>query len=105
MKASEIKKCTMCGKGVMHTGLPLFWRVTIERFGISLDAVQRRHGLEQYFGGGYVGATLAGVMGPDEQIAQPVMLPVTLILCEECAMQDVPIAALPEYVEANPKIL
>jgi len=103
MKLSDIKKCAKCGKGVMHTGLPLFWRVTIERFGIDKAACDRRHGLETFFGGGIVGAKLAGVMGPDEDIAQPVMDELKLILCEKCAMEDYPIAALaelePEVVE------
>lgn len=98
MKLSEIKKCAKCGKGVMHTGLPLFWRVTIERFGIDKAAVDRRFGLEMFFGGGRGGAALAGVMGVDEDIAKPVMDEVRLILCEECACspQPVAVAALAE---------
>ena len=97
LKASDIKKCAKCGKGVMHTGLPLFWRVTIERFGIDKGAVDRRHGLEMFFGGGRGAAALAGVMGPDEDIAKPVMDPVTLTLCEDCACgKSLPVAALAE---------
>jgi len=96
MKASEIKKCAKCGKGVMHTGIPLFWRVTVERFGIDRAAVDRRHGLETYFGGGRGGAALAGVMGTDEDIANPVMDEKVLILCETCAMVNYPVAALAE---------
>ena len=96
MKLSDIKKCAKCGKGVMHTGLPLFWRVTIERFGIDKAACDRRHGLETFFGGGHVGARLAGVMGPDEDIAKPIVDAKVLILCEDCAMVDHPVAALAE---------
>ena len=96
MKLSEIKKCGKCGKGVMHTGLPLFWKVTIERFGIDKAACDRRHGLELVLGGGQVGARLAGVMGPDEDIANPVMDEKVLILWEKCAMEQYPVAALAE---------
>ena len=97
MKLSEIKKCAVCGKGVMHTGLPLFWRVRIDRFGIDKAAVDRRAGLEMFFGGGLPGARLAGVMGPDEDIAKPVMDEVVLILCEDCACNDRrPVAVLAE---------
>lgn len=105
MKLSEIKKCAKCGKGVMHAGLPLFWRVTIERFGIDKAAVDRRAGLETFFGGGRAGAALAGVMGTDEDIAKPVMDKVELILCEDCACstQPVAIAALSELGGQNEK--
>lgn len=98
MKLNEITKCAKCGKGVMHTGLPLFWRVTIERFGIDKAAVDRRHGLEMFFGGGGAGARLAGAMGADEDIAHAVMDEVRLILCEGCAcsLQPVAVAALAE---------
>ncbi len=96
LKASEIKKCAKCGKGVMHTGLPLFWRVKIERFGIDKAAVDRRQGLETFYGGGQPGAALAGVMGPDEDIARPVMDEKMLILCENCALDPYPVAGLAE---------
>lgn|SRR5574340_349506 len=96
LKASEIKKCSKCRKGVMHTGMPLFWRVKIERFGIDMQAVQRLHGLESFFGGGRTGAVMAGVMGPDEDLARPVMDAKALILCEDCAMKTLGVAELAE---------
>lgn len=91
MKQRDIKKCAKCGKGVMHTGLPLFWRVTIERFGLNRDAIHRQAGLEMMIGG-----QLAAVMGPDEDMASPITEPVKLILCEDCAMIDYPVAAFAE---------
>ena len=80
----------------MHTGLPLFYRVSIERFGIDMQAVNRRHGLEMFFGGGNGGAALAGVMGTDDDIAKPVMDKLTLFVCENCAMDSLCVAQLAE---------
>lgn len=96
IKRSDIKPCAKCGKGVMHTGLPLFWRVTIERYGIDVKAVQRTVGLEMMLGS----VALANVMGTNETLAKPVMDDVILILCENCAMEDYPIAALAELVKS-----
>ena len=100
-KAKEIKKCARCGKGVMHTGLPLFWTVEIQRHGVDAGAVQRRHGLETFFGGGSSGALLAGVMGPDEDITRPITNPLQLFICEDCAMHPMPLAALAERASDN----
>ena len=50
MKQSELQKCIVCGKGVMHTGIPLFYKVTFSRMGIDMGAVQRQNGLEQMMG-------------------------------------------------------
>ena len=33
MKAGDFTKCRLCGKGVAHTNVPLFYRVKIERMG------------------------------------------------------------------------
>lgn len=46
MKAGEITECALCGQGLMARGLPLFWRVRLERMGLSLAAVARVQGLE-----------------------------------------------------------
>ncbi|MGM3021142.1 hypothetical protein ACS2UM_27240, partial [Bacillus cereus group sp. BC317] len=63
MKEAELRQhatCSLCHKPIGHTRLPLFWKVTVERFGVDLQAVQRQHGL-----GLMIGAPLASVMGPD----------------------------------------
>ena len=49
--------------GVMHSGNPVFLRAAIERFVVDPRAVDRRAGMEQFFGGGSTGAVLAEVMG------------------------------------------
>lgn len=95
MKEAELRKhatCSLCRKPIGHTRLPLFWKVTVERFGIDLLAVQRQQGL-----GLMIGAPLAAVMGPDETMARPVMEPKVLTVCETCACERaLPIAALSE---------
>jgi hypothetical protein len=86
MKQAELLKhttCDLCRKKVGETGLPLFWRVTVERFGIDLAAVRRQDGLAQFMGN----TVLAAVMGPDEDMAKPLMDPKVLTVCERCAME------------------
>ena len=89
----EAAQCANCHKPFGHTGLPLFWRVTVERFGVDLRAIQRQDGLAALLGGN---AALAAVMGADEEMARPMMEPVKITLCETCAMEEVCIAVLAE---------
>ena len=84
MKRAELLqhvKGSACAGRVGASGLPLFWRVRVERFGIDLQAVRRADGLAAAIGS----AAIAAVLGPDEELAQPVMETVTLTLCESCA--------------------
>lgn len=79
----EVAKCIGCGKAFGHTGLPLFWRVTIERYGVDMKAINRQQGLTMMLGGN---ALLAQVMGADEMATCLSSQKVTL--CEECAMKE-----------------
>lgn len=55
-----------------------------------MAAVRRQTGL-----GMMIGAPMASIMGPDEDIATPVMEPVKLTVCETCATETaMPLAAL-----------
>lgn len=84
MKEAELRKhcvCDICRERILQSGLPLFWRVTVERFGIDMQAVSRQHGL-----GMMIGAPLAQIMGPDEDLAKPVMDTKVLTVCENCAI-------------------
>lgn len=97
MKEKELRensKCSFCGKGVATAGI-LFWRIKIERFGLDLQALQRQQGLGMMLGGH---GGLAMVMGPDEDMAQSLIDPVTLIVCQACEMKSHPIASLPEFL-------
>jgi hypothetical protein len=67
MKADELRKyavCSMCLKKLGASGMPLFYKVTIERFGIDLGAMTRQGGLEQLIGN----ARIAQAMGADEEM-------------------------------------
>lgn len=91
MKETELRQhatCSMCGRKILHAGLPLFWRVTVERFGIDMQAAQRQTGLAMLLGS----PALAAVMGPDEDIAAPVMDPKVLTVCEVCVLKPWTIA-------------
>ncbi len=64
------------------------------RYGVDVNAVKRQTGLEMMLGGN---ATLANVMGPNEDIAKLVTgKMINLILCEDCAMENTPLAVLAE---------
>jgi len=96
MKERELRQhviCSHCGQKILAGGIPLFWRVTIERFGIDLKAVERQQGLTMMLGGH---AVLAAVMGPDEDIAKPMMELVTVTICEDCGTSAIPVALLAE---------
>lgn len=97
MHRKNFKPCAICHKGVMHTGLPLFWRVHIERIGVDMQAAQRQHGLEQFFGGTSPGAVaLADVFSDGAPIGKPLDEGKTVLVCEDCAMADMPVAVLAE---------
>jgi hypothetical protein len=89
MKEKELREaanCAMCGKPFGHSGLPLFWRVTIERFGVDYQAMRRQDGLTGLLGGN---VALAQIMGPDENIATPMMEPIKVTVCEPCSQKPV----------------
>jgi hypothetical protein len=93
MKESELRKhadCNLCGDKIGSTGLPFFYVVSIERFGIDLQAVRRQTGF-----GMMMGAQLAMVMGPDEDMAKPLMEKQVITVCENCSTaSNMPIAAM-----------
>ena len=93
MRGAELREsvtCALCGQLIGLTGLPLFWRVRIERHGIDLAAVQRQTGLALLLGN----SALALAMGPDEEMTTPLMEPVMLTVCESCGTRDTSIAYL-----------
>ena len=95
MKEDELRsvaKCANCGRLFGQTGYPTFYRVKIERYIVDLRAVRRQDGLAMMLGS----STLASVMGPDEDLAKPVMEPVTITICEQCSQHDLSLAILAE---------
>lgn len=96
MKERELRACATCAvcrQKVLGCGSFLFYRVSIERFGIDLAAVKRQAGLEMMLNGH---VALAQMMGPDQDMALPIMDPLTLTICDACAMKPKCIAMLAE---------
>lgn len=98
MKEIELRRhatCSMCRKKFGECGSPLFYRITLERFGIRLNAVRRQIGLEMMLGGH---VAIAQAMGPDEDMAVPVMEKLVLVVCESCStsLQPCCVASLAE---------
>jgi len=97
MKESALRAaadCAICRQPFGHTGLPLFWRVSIVRYGVDLSAMRRQDGLTAMLGGH---ARLAQVMGANDDLAKPVGDAVTITVCEDCGTdRKLSIAALAE---------
>jgi hypothetical protein len=96
-KQTDIRNCAACDRGLMHAGNPLgmFWRLRFDRLMIDRNAVSRQHGLELMMGGA---APLAHVMGPQEDMAQPVGGPYDAMICEECVLSK-PLVVLFQVAE------
>lgn len=77
--------CAMCRRKVMAAGMPLFYRVRIERYGIDMNAVKRQSGMEMLMNGH---VSLAQVMGPNEDMTVPLMEPITFTVCESCSTAE-----------------
>lgn len=80
MRAGELQPCALCGQGVMHNGVPLFWRIELQRLGVDLAAARQVAGMETFFGN----VALARVF-TDPEIASPVGEARTILVCESCA--------------------
>jgi hypothetical protein len=91
----ELAKCALCKKGVMHAGVPIFFRVTVERFGVDLRAVEREHGLELLTGS----PALANVFSDGRPLASRMDLPGTLTVCMGCATAQVCVGRLEEMTD------
>lgn len=79
-----MKPCPLCGKGLMHSGVPLAWRVSVQRIGIDLRKVQRQSGLEQMMGN----VAIASVFAPESEYGVKIDDPVTMVICEPCALAN-----------------
>ncbi len=85
MKEKELREhatCDVCGQKILSKGLPMFYVVTVERYGVDFKAMQRQAGMEMMLGN----VPLAQVMGPNEDMTESIMDSVKLTVCEgECA--------------------
>lgn len=90
---TEIRPCTLCNRGVMHSG-PVFYELSFTQCVADVRSIQQQQGLEMMFGGN-VGIAMA--FAPSTRVAQ--RLPaVRHLICAECAIgsEVVPIAFLPD---------
>lgn len=88
MKEDQLRQhnqCDLCHKKLGETGTPLFWTLQVNRYGLDMAAIQRQQGLALMLNGN---GLLAHHMGPNEDLAKPVMEPITLTVCEPCAMEN-----------------
>lgn len=94
MKESELRAlgvCACCGRKLLEGAtLPLFYRLTVERFAFDVAAARRQDGLASFLGS----TRLAAVMGPDEEMASPLGPPTVLGVCESCVVDSIPLARL-----------
>jgi len=100
MKEPELRKhaeCSICRKKIGHTGLPCFWIIKIERHGLALKDIARQDGLAALLQSPF----LAQAMGPDNDLTIPLMEPLTVTLCESCALDDISILRLRETVDVQ----
>lgn len=89
MKETELRetlKCVACERPILHTGMPFFWRVTAERFGVDLRVLQRQANLARAVGS----RQLATIIGPDDDVAKSMQGPVKFAICDQCASADTP---------------
>lgn len=84
MKQTEVKKCAICEKGVMHNNCPTFYTVKMQRHMLDLMVCQRQTGLEMQLGGS---AQLANVMGSNEDLSHPVSKEIDVWICQDCAQE------------------
>lgn len=94
MKESELRKhatCSLCRKPIGATGIPLFWTVTIQRWGVNMPALRRQDGLAAMLGS----SVLAGAMGADEDMASQLSI-AELTVCESCGVDSICVAELSE---------
>lgn len=96
LKRRDLQPCGFCGRGVMHAGGLLFYRGTLQAMIADVPAIRQEAGLEQVFGGGRAGATLAAVMGPDPDLARAVAPSLPFLVCQPCALEARPLALLLE---------
>jgi hypothetical protein len=80
--------CALCGRQLLETGLPVFFRIEGKRCGIDAQEVRRHVGLAMQFGGGAGGLALAGVMGPGCKPVVVMAAPPVFNVCATCARSN-----------------
>ena len=100
MKEEELRgiaTCKLGGEKIGKAGVPMFWRVKLERYMLNIDALKRQQGLGMMLGGH---GALAMVMGVNEDMAET-FSSVEITVCETCCTESTCIAALAEDDETE----
>lgn len=85
IKRTDLRPCALCKKGLMSGGTVDIYAIAFEQHIINPAAVQREMGLENFFGGGQAGATLAVAMGTNSDMTAVTQRKEVLI-CQGCMM-------------------
>mgnify|MGYP003409048705 FL=1 len=94
LKEAELRAlatCAHCHKKISETGIPTFFKVTIESHILNIPAIQRQQGLGMILGGG-----LALHMGADEDMTVTLEPPRTVMVCQVCSLEPRMLAQLTE---------
>ena len=85
--------CNNCGMLVTACGLPLFWKLTVERHGINAEKLRSSVSMSNIVGN--YGIAKAMGLTPDD-VTQPMMDAKVVTLCDSCAIDPdcMPVAAL-----------
>lgn len=81
---NDLKPCVRCGKGLMHSGVPIFYQITVASCVVDVANVSRLHGLQMAMGGA---APLAFAFAPDTTVARRVEPVPVHFLCHSCALE------------------
>jgi len=87
-KLREVSECNICHNQIGSTGIPLFWRIRCERYGLKAEAIKRQQGL-----GMMISPELAMIMGPNEDMADKISSR-EITVCENCASKELSVYSM-----------
>lgn len=92
---ADLRKCTLCGRGMMECGSPVFYEITARTCALDFQSIQQQAGMEMLLGGN---AAVAAAMSPTTTVAH--RLPATRhLVCAECALgSEQPVA---RFIESD----
>ncbi len=90
----DIATCHLCGNKIGACGMPAFYRVRIQQWGLKTDALQRQTGMEMMMNRH---VALAQAVGADEDMATEIGDAVEITVCHTCSYEKaLPIMVLAE---------
>lgn len=92
MKERELRekaRCMNCNELIGRKAIPIIWKITTERHGLDLKAIQRQQGLGMLIGNG----AIAMAMGQNENMTQ-VLAEHVIVICDECSYSGINLLAL-----------